>query len=59
MRQSTLQSIFFWIIWSISILGLLTIVYGYYTGSLNDESPYAMAFLAGVFALSPTVILIE
>jgi hypothetical protein len=59
MSNSTMQSIFFWIIWSISILGLFTIIYGYWNGSLNDESPYAMVFLAGVFSLSPLVVLIE
>jgi hypothetical protein len=59
MSKSTMQSIFFWIIWSISILGLLTIVYGYWNGSLNNESPYAMALIAGFFSLSPLVVLIE
>lgn len=59
MSKSTMQSIFFWILWTIAILGLLTIVYGYWNGSLADENPYAMTFLAFLFAISPTAVLIE
>jgi hypothetical protein len=34
-------------------------VYGYWNGSLNNESPYAMALIAGFFSLFPLVVLIE
>jgi len=57
--HSRMQSIFFWILWTISILGLFTIIYGYWNGSLTNENPYAMVSLAGIFALSPLAVLIE
>ena len=57
--ESRFQTIMFWFLWTIGIIGLLTMIYGYYTGELTKENPYLMAFLAFFFTLSPTAVLIE
>jgi hypothetical protein len=58
-HSSRIQSIFFWILWTIGICGLFTILYGYFTGELSDHNPFFMLSLVGFFTLSPLAVLIE
>lgn len=57
MGKSTMQSIFYWILWTIGICGLMTILYGYYTHELDSHNPFFISLLAFFFALAPLVVL--
>lgn len=54
-----MKYIFFFTTLLLGIFGNLTLVYGYYTGELIKESPWAMFLCVLVFTLSPLLILKE
>jgi len=53
----TINYIFFWVLWTIGVLGNITIVYGYMNGSLTQTSPILIALCVFFFTITPILIL--
>lgn len=53
----TINYIFFWSIWTIGVIGNLTVIYGYMNKSLTHVSPVVTAFCVLFFTLSPILTL--